>query len=632
MRLTVSDTADFPGGFAQHPPPTGGYSIATFEAALDAMTDELGRLLLARDYRAVFHLTYLTFSGQVLAALKAGRFADPAWAADMCCRFVDAYTEQLRRWNAADPRQCRAWRVAFGAAQSGSVNVLQAMLLGMNAHINYDLAYVTVGTCRHFGDLPGEDLADRSLSASRGGVPVVRYQDFLVVNQIGWESIPLIQDRVLATFSRGMYWANRATFRVTRLAGQRLLMEARDASWCHTSLLIHARDGEQRDAVSAMIDTYAASLTRLIGALTFRPWAIWNSVQAWGRRSEELPPGTASGLMTMARDNPVVADLALRQLASAGTAPVPAIEDLLADGSSRLAGVLATEVLRQAPRARRQEIRQFLASGSPAAIATVEAVLENNDTPVEALGSSAVAPVRTRWIEALERTNRCCRTPEVAADQNLTNALETYAEDLRRQLARLGEPAPLGSPGPLPAVTLAEVRNLLIDHTDGWVRLCARAALLAQPNAGDDMALLIERVLFLKNNALFMEVEPTALVHVAEHLESCSFAQGRLLVHAGDRVGGIHLIRAGRVEVSQVRGGEFVPVATLCPGDSVGELSAFNETAATADCRALQPVDTYFLRTQVLAGLLHEHPRVAIGLIRLLSRRLMATTLRVDND
>lgn len=632
MRLTVSDTADFPGGFAQELPPSGGYSVATFEASLDAMRDELGRLLLARDYRAVFHLTYLTFSGQVLAALKAGRFADPAWAADMSCRFVGAYLEQLRRWNAEDPRQCRAWRIAFGAAESGSANVLQAMLLGMNAHINYDLAYVTVGTCRHFGDLPGDDVADRSLAASRGGVPVIRYQDFLVVNQIGWESIPLIQDRVLATFSRWMYLANRATFRVTRFAGQRLLMEARDASWCHTSLLIHARDGEQREAVSAMIDTYAASLTRLIGAVSFRPWAIWRGVRAWSRRSKELPTGTERGLTAMARDNPVVADLALRQLASAGAAPVPSIENLLEGGSPRLAGVLATEVLRHAPRTRRRELQEFLGSGSKAAIATVEAVLENNDTPVEALGPAALAGVRARWVEALARAARCRLAPEVAADRNLLDALETYAEDLRRQLARIGGHPPSAAPRSSSAPALADVGALLLNHPDGWVRVCARAALPAQPDAGDDMALLIERVLFLKNNALFMEVEPTALVHVAEHLESCSFGRGRLLVQAGDRVGGIHLIRAGQVEVSQMRGDELVRVATLGLGDSVGELSAFNETPATADCRAVDSVDTYFLRTQVLAGLLHEHPRVAIGLIRLLSRRLMATTLKLDND
>lgn len=143
------------------------------------------------------------------------------------------------------------------------------------------------------------------------------------------------------------------------------------------------------------------------------------------------------------------------------------------------------------------------------------------------------------------------------------------------------------------------------------------------------MALLIERVLFLKDTELFMEVEPAVLVHVAEQLEPRAFRAGDPLVRAGEKVGGIHVIREGRVEVSQMRGERRLNIAELGAGDSVGELSALNETPATADCRALEDVATFFLPSHVLAALLHRHPRLAIGLIRLLSRRLVSTTLRL---
>lgn len=65
------------------------------------------------DARAVFEITYLVFSRQVLAALKARRFEDMAWATDMACRFVEVYKEQLALWNRRDPS-----RAAPGASRS----------------------------------------------------------------------------------------------------------------------------------------------------------------------------------------------------------------------------------------------------------------------------------------------------------------------------------------------------------------------------------------------------------------------------------------------------------------------------------------------------------------------------------
>jgi hypothetical protein len=110
--------------FPQQSPPRGGYSVDHFRQQLDGMARHLRQMLAAGDPRAVFQCTYLTFSRQVLAASEAGRFHERAWATDMCCRFVDAYLEQLRRWEHGDPGQCLAWRTAFSAAAAGRRNVL----------------------------------------------------------------------------------------------------------------------------------------------------------------------------------------------------------------------------------------------------------------------------------------------------------------------------------------------------------------------------------------------------------------------------------------------------------------------------------------------------------------------------
>ena len=129
----------------QQAPPPGGYQIGIFEGHIATMARDLAAMQASGDRRAVFQLTYLTFSREVLVGVRADRFEDPAWAIDMCCRFVEVYLEQKGRWERRDPTQCGAWRHAFSMSESGRASVLEAMLLGMNAHINYDLAFVTLG-------------------------------------------------------------------------------------------------------------------------------------------------------------------------------------------------------------------------------------------------------------------------------------------------------------------------------------------------------------------------------------------------------------------------------------------------------------------------------------------------------
>lgn len=605
--------------FGQQPPPPGGYSVARFEGYLETMQAQLAAFQDAKDARAVFQLTYLTFSRQVLAALKAGRFCDMAWATDMCCRFVEVYLEQVELWERRHPNQCSPWRMAFEAMEQGRLNVLQAMLLGMNAHIHYDLAFVTLGACRHAGDLPSKDVAQRALTSSRGGVPVVRYRDFLLVNQIGWESIPLIQDTVLGAFSRTLYWGNRLTGYRTRFLGQRVLLEARDASWFQTCLLIHAGDGEERGHVTQVIDAFAASIADLIGALTPRPWTAWSNANAWRRRFERLGPEVVTGLLRMARHNPVIAELALQQLAFAGADPEKVLEALLAEDEDRLASVFVQLVARHAPAHRKASARAFLDRPADDAVRLAQALISAGGIPEELEAPSVVQRARLRESAWVQTSQRLLEAPEVHARPLLRDALADYIRRTEKAL-----PEPLRSDF-LRAQT-AEQALALSDHPDDWVRLCSVCS------EGERMASTIERVLFLKETQLFVEIEPAVLVHLAERLEERSYAAGEALVREGTSGAGIHLVRSGTLEVTQRRGEERVHIAQLGPRDSVGELSALNETPASADCVALSDVQTWFLPTTALSHLLHQHPRLAIGIIRVLSQRLMTTTLRVRDS
>ncbi|MDS0280540.1 DUF5995 family protein [Haloarcula onubensis] len=124
---------------------------------VDAVHEGLGELLSAfearDDRRAVFLGIYARMTAAVGRRIKRGAFADPAWVADYLVAFADRYRVAVRAFEAGDADAlAEPWSLAFEAAERGDSLVLQDAMLGVNAHINYDLALalddVGVGTDR----------------------------------------------------------------------------------------------------------------------------------------------------------------------------------------------------------------------------------------------------------------------------------------------------------------------------------------------------------------------------------------------------------------------------------------------------------------------------------------------------
>ncbi|WP_254279794.1 DUF5995 family protein [Haloarcula marina] len=101
------------------------------------------------DRRAVFLTIYARMTRAVAQGVDRGDFADPEWVAEYLVAFANLYRRAVYDYETgaldtlADP-----WRLAFEAADSGESLVVQDAMLGVNAHINYDLALAldAVGT------------------------------------------------------------------------------------------------------------------------------------------------------------------------------------------------------------------------------------------------------------------------------------------------------------------------------------------------------------------------------------------------------------------------------------------------------------------------------------------------------
>ncbi|HUA42520.1 MAG TPA: DUF5995 family protein, partial [Streptosporangiaceae bacterium] len=202
------------------------------------MADRLESLRAAGDQRQYFHATYQRTTIAVAQEIKRGGFADPEWVERWDVVFADLYLDALEA-ALAGREPSWPWAIAFGAP--ADLPALRHVLLGMNAHINYDLpqALVAVITDEQFDD--PELLARREADH--------RAIDTVLASRVAAE------DDELTALSGPSTLLDRLLQPFNRLGTQRFLREAREKVWANAIALSRARRQGP--------DAYAAVLAQL---------------------------------------------------------------------------------------------------------------------------------------------------------------------------------------------------------------------------------------------------------------------------------------------------------------------------------------------------------------------------------
>src|SRR5690348_1291211 len=103
-----------------------------------------------------------------------------------------------------------------------------------------------------------------------------------------------------------------------------------------------------------------------------------------------------------------------------------------------------------------------------------------------------------------------------------------------------------------------------------------------------------------------------------------AYRRDEVIFHQGDPADTLHLIAAGHVSVRvTLRGGEYVVVAILGPGDTFGELALVGDAQTRgATIVALEPSETLVLGRHEFERLRTSYPGIDRFLVGLLSARL----------
>jgi hypothetical protein len=206
--------------------PDDEHQSQTITSVLETMQARLETVPPGRQAHRAFLETYWRTTAAVGVALREGAFEDPGWVEDWDVAFAGLYLDALDADRAGGVGVPRPWRLAFDAP--ATLPPLRHVLLGINAHINYDLPQSLIAV------IGPEDFA-------HPGVLARRQRDHERIDAILSGRVSA-EDAELSSVSRRSV-LDRVLQPLNRAGSKRFLREARQKVWHNTRELNAARLG-----------------------------------------------------------------------------------------------------------------------------------------------------------------------------------------------------------------------------------------------------------------------------------------------------------------------------------------------------------------------------------------------------
>ena len=218
-----------------------------------------------------FACLYRQVTVEIAEGIKNGAFQDGPRMSRFDAAFGNRYLKALRAWRKEqqgrpqpDTELGKSWRLAFRAAEQGDPVIAQHLVLGVNAHINMDLAVAAALTQR------GRPIAELK-------------EDFDRINRILTGVLGVLQD-ALGELSPLFGGFDLALGRLDEELFGFSVVQARAAAW-EAALLLDRQPDETWDVTERMLDRNAAVLARLV---LNPPWPAQQALRVI-RHTERAP-------------------------------------------------------------------------------------------------------------------------------------------------------------------------------------------------------------------------------------------------------------------------------------------------------------------------------------------------------
>lgn len=200
------------------------------------------------DLRGVFATAYLHITRSLQKSILDQQFKNNPWTEKYLVRFGDLYRIALIYYDRSRPADVpKSWQISFEAADRKEGFIIQHLLMGINAHINHDLAIALY------------DVGIKSNQADK-------YDDHNRVNNILEDATEGLKNEVSSKYAPILRRLDRAAGTMDDRLIQFSIPKAREHAWTFAVALTNAPDDQSRQLIRRTINDQAAVLARLIMA------------------------------------------------------------------------------------------------------------------------------------------------------------------------------------------------------------------------------------------------------------------------------------------------------------------------------------------------------------------------------
>lgn len=223
------------------------------DPALLHMQEWIERWEQKRDRRAIFLSCYRLMTENMLGAILRQEFRDGSWVDHLLHRFADYYFLALQAYEERRENVPVVWQAAFRAAAGEDYSPLQNLLLGVNAHINYDLV------------LTLEELLKPDWQELSPAQRAVRRSDHIRVNHVIATTIDAVQDQILEPAMPVMQAVDVLMGRADEGLISGMITRWRGRVWQHAVYLVEAAYEAEREEWVQRVEREALQTARWIG-------------------------------------------------------------------------------------------------------------------------------------------------------------------------------------------------------------------------------------------------------------------------------------------------------------------------------------------------------------------------------
>jgi hypothetical protein len=215
------------------------------------------------DRRGVFATAYLQITRAIGTEIAAGRFHDADWTTRYLISFGNLYRRALLASETGGSLP-KSWRIAFDAARDGTGFVIQHLLLGINAHINHDLALA---------------LHETGIDPERRW----RYEDHTLINAVLEAATPQLKSEVSTKYAPILERLDWIAGRLDDALVAFSIPKARDHAWSFAVAIEGAKLDSERTLLRRALDEQAGVLAQLILAPPTRNPVLLKTVKVAGQ-------------------------------------------------------------------------------------------------------------------------------------------------------------------------------------------------------------------------------------------------------------------------------------------------------------------------------------------------------------